>query len=98
MMAVFIIPKYQQIFADMLEDETLPSASQALPMLPFQLAAVLAQVQIVIALIFYLEPSSTSGARGCLAGCRRGSPGRSSTRCSMPFPGGVNGCSATLPL
>ena len=47
MMTAFVIPKYKAIFADMLEGEALPS-------FPFELAGVLSQIQIVLALLFYI--------------------------------------------
>jgi type II secretory pathway component PulF len=56
-MTVFVMPKYQAIFADMLEGETLPS-------MPFQLAAVLSQIQLGVALLFYV------GAIGYVGGPR----------------------------
>jgi type II secretory pathway component PulF len=48
LMSVFIIPKYQLIFSDLFEGQ------QPLPSAPFQVAAALSQVQIVLALLFYL--------------------------------------------
>ncbi len=47
LMTIFVIPKYQQLFADLLE-------GQSLPYVPFQAAAVLAQMQLVVALLFYV--------------------------------------------
>jgi type II secretory pathway component PulF len=46
-MAVFVVPRYRAIFADLLEGATLPS-------MPFALAAALSQIQIVLALLFYV--------------------------------------------
>ncbi|MFO1496946.1 MAG: hypothetical protein U1G07_00870 [Verrucomicrobiota bacterium] len=47
MMTVFIIPKYEAMFQDLLEGEALPS-------LPFHFAALLSQVQILLALCVYV--------------------------------------------
>jgi type II secretory pathway component PulF len=47
MMTVFVLPKFQMIFADMTEGAPLPNYS-------FHWAAVLSQVQIVLSLGFYL--------------------------------------------
>jgi type II secretory pathway component PulF len=46
-MSVFVIPKYQAIFADLLEGAALPN-------IPFRLASVLSEIQIAIALCFYV--------------------------------------------
>lgn len=46
-MTVFVLPKYQQLFADLRESTPLSA-------LPFHWAAAMSQVQIVVALLFYL--------------------------------------------
>ena len=46
-MTVFVLPKYQQLFADLRESAPLSA-------LPFHWAAILSQVQIVLALFFYV--------------------------------------------
>ena len=47
LMAVFILPKYQAIFADLMEGQPLPVHS-------FSVATALSQIQIVLSLFFYL--------------------------------------------
>jgi type II secretory pathway component PulF len=49
MMTVFVVPKYQAIFADMMED-----GDHTLPFLPLDVAVVLAHIQISLAVLFYL--------------------------------------------
>jgi type II secretory pathway component PulF len=47
MMTVFVLPRYKAIFAEMLEGEVLPPV-------PFELAALLSQIQLGVALLFYI--------------------------------------------
>jgi type II secretory pathway component PulF len=47
-MSVFVLPKYQLLFADLSEE------GNVLPVMPFTLAAVLSRIQIVLALAFYV--------------------------------------------
>lgn len=46
-MTVFVLPRYEMLFSDLLEGDSLPY-------IPFRLAAALSQIQIVFALLFYL--------------------------------------------
>lgn len=47
LLSIFVFPKFETIFADLLEGASLPD-------LPFQAAALLSQVQLLLALVFYL--------------------------------------------
>jgi type II secretory pathway component PulF len=66
-MTVFVIPKYQLIFSDLLEGEALPA-------IPFKAAAALSQVQILVALLFYLGALFYVGGPRMLGWLRAGLP------------------------